>query len=636
MLKNYLRLALRTLRREKGYAFINALGLAVGLACCLLIGLFVYDELSYDRFHADADRLFLVTLESTFGGERSVATSSPLALSRAMEREIPGVEVTAATTFTSESPVYRPGTERQGEHRVAFADSTFLGMFSFPLVRGDAATALDTPYSVVVTQAMADAFFGDADPLGQTLEIAHFSSERVPYTVTGIFAPLPHNSFFEFEALTSISSLRGDTGMASGWGGSMYLTFARLAPGTTEASVLDGLEEVVDTHIGADDPDAPHFGLLPLTDLHLSELTQDKGFQGSTRYLLIFGSIAFFILFVALVNYMNLAMARAAQRVREVGVRKTLGATRGQIARQFLVEALLVTGAASVLGIGIASLALPLFNGVVEKELTLAVGLHPAVLLTGLALVVAVGLGAGSYPALYLSSFRPTRLLKQEAGGRGGAARLRKGLVVMQFAVTVVLLVATGAVYQQLRYVQMRDLGFAGEQVLKVPFADDAMAYGHVAVKQAVLDLPGVLGAAATSAAPGRYWHRFGFNPDPDHPDRQVAVHAVSADADYLRTLGLDLIAGRDFDPDRPSDAVGALILNESAAEMLEGIAGVGEPLRGPKPDDNEVIGIVKDYHFASLREPIQPVLIRIGRPISRRQSTTPSWCASSPSRPAA
>ena len=615
MLRNYLKIAYRNLRRQKGYAFINVFGLAVGLACCLLIGLFVYDEFSFDRFHEKADRLYFVGQADEFGGEARQIMATQFPLARAMESDIAGVERAATMTFTGASDVRRPATGQEAEYRTMYADSTFFSMFTFPLLRGDPETALDQPNSVVISEGVARALFGDEEPVGQVVELGWYDPSEKAFTVTGVMATPPKNSYFDFEAVASLSSLR-EKDFSRGWGGSMYLTFAELAPGTRRTSVEEGLAALVRTHHGEESERA--YPLTPITQLYLSELTEDEGFRGSTGYLAIFSSVALFVLLVALINYMNLATARAATRLREVGMRKTLGATRPQVARQFLAEAVLVASAALLLGLILAEGALPLFNRVFEKELSLLGALRPEGVLVGVGLALGVGLLAGSYPALYLSRFAPVRLLKGETGERGGAVWLRKGLVVVQFAVTVVLLVATAVVYRQLQYVQARDLGFAGEQVMAVPFESDEMAYQHATVKGEVLGRPGVLSASATSAVPGRYNVRYSVAFDPDELDQGAAFYIVSADPDYLQTLGLTLKAGRDFDPGRTSDETGAFILNEQAAAMLGRADVIGAQLYDFRPEQNEIIGVVEDYHFASLREPIGPVLIQ-GKEVGER-----------------
>ena len=612
MLKNYLFTTLRALRRHQGYTAINVLGLAVGLACCLLIGLFVRDEFAYDRFHADADRLVFVGVERSFGGTVNPSMATPLPLARALEQEIPGIEAAVTTTWSgSQARVVRAGTDLVGQRGVLYADSTFFDLFSFPLLRGDAATALDAPNQVVITEAMAEAFFGDADPIGQTLGIERSDSVRV-YTVTGILAPPSDHSYFDFEAVASLNTLGPGRGEQE-WSMSSYTTFARLAPGVSAEVAEAALPDLVRTH-GGEDADTRYF-FVPMTDLYLSDLTADAGFRGSTRYLFIFGSIALFVLLVAIINYMNLATARAGQRLREVGVRKTVGATRGHIARQFLVEAVLVTAAAFVLGVVMAALALPLFNGIFEKDLSLLAALTPGGVLVALGAVLLIGVLAGSYPALYLSGFRPIRLLRGETGGRGGAARLRKGLVVTQFAVTVVLLVATVVVYRQLQYLRAQDLGFADDQVLAVDFDGDVMEDQPEAVKQAILAHPGVLSASAASDRPGSYGVQYGFHPDPNDPDREMAAYLVRADEDYAATLGLEIVAGRGFDPERPTDRTAAFLINEAAATELGWDQPLGHAVPELAPEDNQVIGIVRDYHFASLREPIEPAMIRVFEP---------------------
>ena len=450
MWKNYLTIAYRNLLRQKGHTAINVFGLALALACGLLIALFAYDEFAYDRFHEKADRLYFVSQEHEFSAETNQVMDTQLPLARAMERDIAGVETAATTTWAVDYwPVRRPATGQEVNYPAMYADSTFLTMFTFPLLGGDPETALEEPNSVVITEEMARALFGEEDPMGGVLELEYFSQPPQAFTVTGVLAPPPKNSFFDFEAVASLSSLPGV--MSQGWNASNYLTFAELAEGASLAAVEEGLEGLVRTHLGEERE--VRYPLIPITQLYLSELTDNEGFRGSARYLVLFSSVALFVLLVALINYMNLATARAATRLREVGIRKTLGASRAQVARQFLAEAVLVASAALLVGLGIAALALPLFNGVFGKELSLAVVRRPEGLLLGLGLALGIGLLAGSYPALYLSGFDPVRILKREGGGRGGAAGLRRGLVVVQFAVTVELLMATAVVYRQLQYV---------------------------------------------------------------------------------------------------------------------------------------------------------------------------------------
>ncbi len=612
MFRSHVLIALRRLRRQWGYTSINVFGLAVGLACCLLIGLFVQRELSYDRFHRDADRIVSVGAARPFGGEVNPTLATPLPLARALEESVPGVERATTTTWSgAEMRVDRPGTDRVDRREVLFADSAFFSLFTYPLTRGDTATALDRPGQVVITETMARDYFGAEDPIGQQLGIDRHDSLQV-YTVVGLLASVPENSYFRFEAVASLGSIVSPED-AEEWGMSSYTTFARLAPGATAATVEAALPALVRTRIGPDDPTT--YFLTPMTGLYLSALTEDAGFKGSSRYLLIFGSAALFILLVALINYMNLATARAAQRAREVGVRKTVGARRSQLAGQFLAEALIVTAAAFALGVGLTQGALPLFNHVFETALSLRGALTPGGVAVALATVLVVGLGAGSYPAFYLSGFRPTRLFRDEAGGRGGAARLRRGLVVTQFAVTVVLLIATLVVYRQLRYVQAQSLGFNSTQVLAVDFESEALGRQADAIKAAVLSSPDVVSASAASGRPGGFNVQYGINPTPDTPGREMGVYVVRADADYVATLGLELAAGRDVDPALASDRTTALLINEAAAAELGLDNPVGHTLPGIEPETNQIVGVLKDFHFASLRSRVEPALIRIEEP---------------------
>jgi putative ABC transport system permease protein len=621
VLLNYLRTALRALARHRAYAAVNVFGLAFGLACCLLIGLFVLDEFSYDRFHQGVGDMHIVGDEARWADQEWTSVSTPGPLAPAIASGHAAFEDATRLTYERTTFLDAPSTQFSAEAAVLFADSNFFGFFSgFELLRGDPATALAAPYQVVLTARTAEAIFGEQDPLGEVVESEMYTGddEPQPYEVVGIVAEAPRTSSIQFDALASFSTLAGPNSQAR-WGMSMYQTFFRTAPGVTSAEIDTALMQVYRAEAPSADTESNLFG-IPFAEYYLHDISQQGGFSGSARYVRLFSFIALLVLLVALINYMNLATARASLRAREVGVRKTLGASRGQLAAQFLVEALVLTGLAFALGLVLTELSLPVFNAVFEKELSLGALLDARVALGLVALLAVVGLVAGSYPALYLSRFRPVEILRGQgrSGTGGGATWLRRGLVVVQFAATIALLVACFVVVDQLRFARETDLGFQPEQVLEVEFQTDAMQLAHEAIKAEVLGHLGALTASATSGLPHNVDMRTTMPPYPDAPEADYfSTYVISADADYATTLGLSVEEGRDFDWARPTDEAEGLLVNRSFAERMA--------LQNPVNHEIErsslargtmrIIGVLGDFQIGSLRSEVAPAVIRAGDP---------------------
>ncbi|HLA63629.1 MAG TPA: ABC transporter permease, partial [Rhodothermales bacterium] len=452
MLRNYLKVALRNLRLYRGYAAINVAGLAVGLACCLLIGLFVRHERSYDRFHERADRIYRVVQEQRFGTVQQVAvTSGPLA--PALEADVPEVERTVRVFFAKDL-LYRDD-EATVEATVAFADPSVFDVFTFPLLRGDRARVLAEPNTVVISEQLAHEVFGDTDPVGR---LVHLRNDEI-LRVTGVMRDVPSASHLQFDALASFASRKEE--WLETWGANALTTYALLREGATPEAVTARLPALAVSHRGADDAEGISYYLQPLTGLHFQAgMVADSAVVGDRNVVVVFAAIALFILLIASINYVNLATARSMRRMREVGVRKALGAPRSQLVRQFMGESFLTTGAALALGVVLALAALPLFNQLLG--LTLSPGDVPLLLWVGalLALFLFVGLLAGVYPALHLSRFRPVVVLKGTLPALTGGAAFRRVLVVGQFAVSVALIAAVGVAYQQLNYVRTAHLGF--------------------------------------------------------------------------------------------------------------------------------------------------------------------------------
>lgn len=623
MLKNYLVTSLRTLRRDRGYAFINVAGLTVGAACCLLIGLYVLDELRFDRFHDAADRTFrVVEVRATpdLGDQRVAATAGPVGA--ALVDEVP--EVVAATRLIN---LWRFTVER-GEQRAyvgdyLVAEPSFFEVFDgFGLVKGTPA-ALDAPHSIVLTESSARQYFGDEEPMGEAVEVEGLGT----MTVTGVLRDPPANSHLTFSMLFSAATFATDTpwwnDYAANWTPNFrsFLTYVALDEARSASVVEARLAEMLDRH-QTEEATTGTITLQPLTDIHFGSGEIEDTFNRDKRpvtYLYVFSAIALFVLLIASVNYMNLATARSMRRAREVGVRKALGAHRGQLAGQFLSESVLLAGVSAATAIGLVALVLPSFNALAGKSLTLAPisGGWLLAAVAGLALVV--GVVAGSYPALYLSRFRPALALRGLSGERRGAG-LRRSLIVGQFALSIGIIVATLTVMRQLDYVQSKPLGFEADGRVVVDINSGDVRRQFRAIKAEMAALPAVEIVSTTSRVPGDWKDIVEIEAvsegSSDATPRTLAF--IGADEDFLSTFEVTLQSGRNFSPSRPADST-AVFLNETAVRALGLADPVGQHITilGTR-DDGEadsdlvlnVIGVVGDFHFRSLHEPIRPLVI--------------------------
>ena len=617
MLRNYLTVTLRNLRRHKGFAAINVLGLAGGMAACLLIGLYVNDELSYDTFHEQADQIMVLGLHTDFIG---TTQSTPYRLASIVDTEMPEVETAVRTRGrASERTVRDEAGSFQSEQRVLVADAAFFDVFSFPLVHGNPATALGAPDQAVITETMARTYFGAADPMGRVLAVDLYGETR-DVTVAGVARDVPSNSTLQFDMVVPMALAPLSEGQRDSWGTLMFHTYARLHQPMEADAFAERVHRAAKPHV--DENMEFEFAALPLPALYLSEFYSASGFSGQYRYIYLFGTIAVLILLIAAVNYVNLVTAQANQRAREVGVRKTMGARRGQVALQFLGETMLTSAVALIVALLIMGLALPAFNAMFEKELTLGAMRHLEALVGGVVFVLVVSLAAGAYPAFVLAGFRPARVLRGTSGAvtRSGGW-LRRGLVVTQFAVSAGLILGTVVIYQQLHYVQNKKLGFEGEQVVTVDIGSVGVER-QAAIKQEVLSHPDVRRVTIGDAMPGGFNVMFRVEPPNISPAEKTNQENISfrpskVDADYVETLGLKLLAGRDFLAERETDRTQAYMLNAAAAKAMGWTVeeAVGKPFTFARADDapqGEVIGVVENFHVESLRNEIVPVVLQM------------------------
>jgi putative ABC transport system permease protein len=631
MLRNYFKIAWRHLAKNKLHASINIVGLAIGLATCLLISVFVLDELSYDRFHQNADHIVRVVLRGSINGGEPLGEANVMPpVAPTLRASFPEIQRTLRLRDNG-FPRLTYGEKTFREDRFAYADSTLFEVFTLPLLKGDPKTALVQPNSVVITQKTAQRYFGGADPMGKVLTL----EGQTPFNVTGVMANVPRNSHFHFDLFASMASLPEAT--STNWLQSNFFTYLLLREGTDARALESKLPHVVEEHmlpplekmLGASQAEIRQKGtqlglfLQPLTDIHLrSDLKPQTELEpgGDIRYVYLFGAIALFVLLLACINFMNLSTAGATNRAKEVGIRKVLGSARGSLVNQFLAESALLTALSLVLAVGMVRFLLPLVNTLSGKELTLATEQAPIYLLSLLGLGILVSVLAGGYPAFFLSSFRPIAVLKGGTMATGtNRGRLRSGLVVFQFLVSICLIIGTAVVYQQLRFIQTIRLGYDKEQVLVLD-GTGALGKNEDVFRRQLMRDSRVVNVSQSGYLPSDRYHTGLIAMQPDRSEAQLTRMAFfGIDERYLPTLGMKLVAGRNFSLDFPSDSTGVLI-NETAARLFGWTKNpIGRMLTHPSVREGDrtrlyrVIGVVRDFHFRSLHEQIAPAVMVLG-----------------------
>ncbi|MCJ7582220.1 MAG: ABC transporter permease, partial [Candidatus Aminicenantes bacterium] len=561
MFKNYLKIALRNFLKHKGFSFINVFGLAVGIACCLLILLFVVDELSYDKYHEKADRIYRAGLYGFIGGNEfnGVVTASPMA--KTLVDEYPEVEAsTRARNFGF--PVFRYADKVFSEERVFWVDPGFFDVFTVPFIQGDPATALDEPLKIVLTRSMASKYFGNEDPIGKIIN----ADQTRDYQVTGVIENVPKNSHFHYDFLASLSTYPDSRSPV--WVSNNYYTYFVLREGASPVAFEDKMGDLVKKYVGPqiqaaagisleqfyESGGAYSFFIQPMTDIHLrSHLEFEVESNGDISYVYIFSIIALGILLVACINFVNLSTARSSTRAREVGVRKTLGSNRPQLMRQFLAETIMMSLLAVLLALLLVQIFLPVFNNLTGKQVAIPYLDNMFTIPLLLGLVVFIGLLAGLYPAFFLASFDPVSVLKTETAGSLKKSKMRNVLVVFQFTVSIVLIVGTLVVQRQLNYIQNKDLGFNKEQTVIIKKTDD-LSDKLKTFKQELLDNSNVLGATNTGNLIGGSFGNSAFRLATESGEDTHLLWTYFSDADFVKTYQVEMAAGRFFEEGREAD----------------------------------------------------------------------------------
>lgn len=620
MLKNYLKIAVRNLRKQKGYAFINVFGLAAGLACCLLILLFVRDELSYDRYHENADQVFRVArawYDEAGTPTLQFAHISP-PIGPTLKEEMPEIAHAVRLFRTGSLVSYKE--HHFHEQRFYFAEEDIFQLFTMPFIKGDPVTALVEPYTVVLTTSMASKYFGEDDPIGETIRF----DDSWDLRVTGIIADAPDNTHFHYDFLASFATFTTQSWTASwatNWGGNnSFATYVLLEDGVDPATVAAKFPAFLDRHYVLHHSASSKLFLQPLPDIHLhSHLDAELEPNGDIVYVYLFSTVALFVLLIACFNFMNLGTARATKRAQEVGVRKVLGAKRKQLVTQFLGESLLLTALALVLAMMLVELLLPVFNDLSGKDLQLFGADAAFVLAMLLGLGLLTGCIAGAYPAFFLSAYQPVAVLKSAVKG-SWRSRLRSVLVGTQFAISIALIIGVGVIIQQLRYVQDKTLGFDEDQLVVIS-TPSAMRQDFEATRNRLLTHPGVLAVTASEHTPsGQLRNSINVQAEVNGEIKPFnSLPLLAVDHDFTKTYGMEVVAGRTFSTEVASDSLQAFVINESAVRKLgwasaEDAVGKFFMLDSENLSDRrgQVVGVVKDFHFESLHERITPLVMYI------------------------
>jgi len=610
MILNYLKLAFRSLFKQKMASVINLLGLSVGISACLIVLLYINEETSYDKFLENSERIYRLEGKTLNGNNERHWTSTTAQIKGLVGESLPEIE--AVTRILDEDEVVIRTKDHMFKEKFFFyADDNFFTVLNYPLKEGDAATALVNPYSIVITAEMAEKYFGNAPAKGEVLDC-----NGTPYTVTGVFAAGSGKSHFNVKFLASMSSIHEDAKYLFEDWINVFYTYALV----TKGADISALEKKSESLIGAARELPP--GLVKsvyfhqLSDIHLDGNAEREFANNTDRiYIKILGFIALFILVLACINYVNLATSRSAIRSKEVGIRKTIGALKSNLITQFMVESLVTTGITVLLAVGLTFLILPFFNDALGKSLSL--GAFSPVLLIAILLGLWIGIGllAGLYPAFFLASFDPAKVLMgsgKGAGGSGRSGRFRKALVVFQFAIAVVLILLTKTVFNQMNYLSSTDLGFEKENVIvvKTPFA----ASSNIPTFKAQLLLnSSITNVAASSEVPGKRV-RF-LNVWWDELEAPIALRTTMVDVDYLSAMNIAVVKGRGFDASFPTDSASAFMLNEQAVKNIGWEDPIGkdfEFLYNGSTKEGKIIGVFKDYHQNSMHSSVEPLIMHI------------------------
>jgi predicted permease len=605
MLKNYLLIAFRNIIKNIGFSLINILGLSIGITATLLILLWVQDELSFDRFHENAENLYQVEEDQYYSGEVYHVTVTPYPSGPVWKEEIPEIKDACRYQWPS-GMLFRYGEKAFYEGGCVAVDQSFFSMFSFPLIKGDKQTVLTEPFSTVLTDETAKKYFGNDDPIGKILMV----NNKYEFTVSGVVEKPPKNSTLSFDILVPFDYLKEVGEFNDGWGNNSIRTYVQLHENAITDTVNRKLTRIVRNHNPESNTD---FLVLPFTRIHLHQYFGYGHDPGAIVLVYIFSIIAAFVLLIACINFMNLSTARSANRAREIGMRKVMGGTRQNLIFQFFGESFLLTIISMILALILTGTILSIFNDITGKELTFQHLLNYKFIIGLIILTFVTTFIAGIYPSVFLSSFKPVNILKGELskGARGGL--FRKILVIFQFTLSVFLIIGTVVIYKQLIFMRNIDLGFNKEHILYIYLRGD-IKNNYYTLKEELVKNPVVTGVSATMHTPTHIGSNSGgADWEGKDPELHTLIGFSAVDFDYIETLQIDILAGRsfskDYSTDLATDSTGTFLVNEEVAKIM----GVENPV-GMRFDflglNGKIIGVMKNFHYQSVRNKIEPLAL--------------------------
>lgn len=633
MFKNYFKIAWRNLLKNKGYSIINIGGLAIGLACFLLIGLFISKELSYDTYHEKKDSIYRVIHHSNADNPDDAWVWGNAPIGPALKSDFP--EIVEKTQFSGRSDILLKYNNRKFQEGECFyVDASVFNMFSWPLLNGDAKTALEAPYSIVLTETTAKKYFGNENPVGKTIEGIGGRAADGTYTVTGVMKDIPKNSHMDFDVLMSMSSFQQSRSEIFEWWGYVdFYTYVSVADNFNKAAFESKIPGFLEKHLDKEEAEEYYynFSLESMNEIYLySTADRQPGETGSLSNIYIFAIIGLFILVIASINFMNLSTARSLERAKEVGIRKVIGAERRGLIYQFLGESLILVLFASLLGLGLAFIGLPWLSSLTGNVFTMASFMTAPIFLLYFGTSLFTALISGSYPAFVLSGFRPVSVLKGAFRTSPQGTNLRKGLVVLQFSISIALIASTVVVYYQLGFMLNKDMGFDKEQQLILDFNWDNEVLNNVeAIKGELLALADVSSVSLSRTVPSSHFPAAGTDIETYEGNMEnFSPYIYEVDNNFIQHYKIDVVAGRAFSPDFPADSISSLIINEAAAKEF----GYTDPnqIIGKKFQqwgrEGTIVGVVKDFNYISLHSKVAPLTLRqvpYGRYLSLRISST-------------
>ena len=599
MFKNYFKTTFRHLGRHKGYAAINIIGLSIGLACTFLILMWVQDELAYDRFHENLPRLYRAFTHQVYSGQVFNFRDTPGPLAEALETGFPEVE-RAITVLVSQGAVVKYQGRQYDEDGLCMASPGFFDLFTFPLAKGDGSHPLVGKASILITEENAKKYFGDDDPLGKTLTV-----NDIDFKVTGVLKNIPRHSHLQFDLLVPFENAPELFGYSINWHSNWPSTYMLLKPGVDADVFAEKIKGVIQAHSQGSSIEV---WMQPVSKIWLYRLTGEKA---GMLYVQIFSAVAFFVLLIACINFMNLSTAKAVNRAKEVGLRKVFGAYRERLIVQFYGESVLLAVMALLIAIVLVAAGLPLFNQLAGKEMTLAMLNDYKIWMLFVGVTLVTGFVAGSYPALVLSAFKPVSILGRRFTSHVGGATFRRALVIFQFTLSVILLLGTAVVREQIHFIRTKDLGYDNKNLLVVRLRMETRGKYNV-IRSELSNLPGVVAVTGTDKLPisgGNSTTSYVW--DGKSPDFKLLINKVYIDYDYVRVMGMTMAEGRDYSMASSGDINASYILNEEAIRRMDMEFPLGKSF-GYEGQMGTIVGVIKDYHFMSLRNEIEPMVMMV------------------------